>query len=54
MTMITAPSLGLPPVGDILARVGDKWTILLLMALGGRRMRFGELNRPINGISSAC
>jgi DNA-binding HxlR family transcriptional regulator len=38
-------------VGDILARVGDKWTILLLMALGDRRMRFGELQRAINGIS---
>jgi DNA-binding HxlR family transcriptional regulator len=38
-------------VGNILARVGDKWTILLLMALGDRRMRFGELNRAINGIS---
>jgi DNA-binding HxlR family transcriptional regulator len=38
-------------VGDFLARVGDKWTILLLMALGDRRMRFGELNRAINGIS---
>jgi DNA-binding HxlR family transcriptional regulator len=38
-------------VGDILARVGDKWTILLLMAIGDRRMRFGELHRAINGIS---
>jgi DNA-binding HxlR family transcriptional regulator len=38
-------------VGDILARIGDKWTILLLMALGDQRMRFGELNRAINGIS---
>jgi DNA-binding HxlR family transcriptional regulator len=38
-------------VGDVLARVGDKWTILLLMALGDRRMRFGELHRAINGIS---
>src|ERR1700674_2244111 len=38
-------------VGDILARVGDKWTILLLMVLGDRRMRFGELHRAINGIS---
>jgi DNA-binding HxlR family transcriptional regulator len=38
-------------VGDILARVGDKWTILLLMAIGDRRMRFGELQRAINGIS---
>jgi DNA-binding HxlR family transcriptional regulator len=38
-------------VGDILARVGDKWTILLLMAIGDRRMRFGELHRAISGIS---
>jgi DNA-binding HxlR family transcriptional regulator len=37
--------------GDILARVGDKWTILLLMVLGDRRMRFTELHRAINGIS---
>jgi DNA-binding HxlR family transcriptional regulator len=36
---------------DVLARVGDKWTILLLMALGDRRMRFTELHRAINGIS---
>ena len=38
-------------VGDILERVGDKWAILLLMAIGDRRMRFGELHRAINGIS---
>jgi DNA-binding HxlR family transcriptional regulator len=37
--------------GDILARLGDKWTILLLMVLGDRRMRFTELHRMINGIS---
>jgi DNA-binding HxlR family transcriptional regulator len=36
---------------DVLARVGDKWTILLLMVLGDRRMRFTELHRAINGIS---
>jgi DNA-binding HxlR family transcriptional regulator len=36
---------------DILARVSDKWTILLLMSLGDRRMRFTELHRAINGIS---
>ena len=38
-------------VGDFLERVSDKWTILLLMVLGDRRMRFGELHRAINGIS---
>jgi DNA-binding HxlR family transcriptional regulator len=36
---------------DILARVSDKWTILLLMVLGDRRMRFTELHRAVNGIS---
>jgi len=38
-------------IGQILARVGDKWTILLLDALGDRRMRFKELHRAIDGIS---
>ena len=37
--------------GDILARLGDKWTILLLMVLGDQRMRFTELHRTITGIS---
>lgn len=45
------PSADCRRVGDILARVGDKWTILLLTKLGNRRMRFGELHRAINGIS---
>ena len=38
-------------LGDILARVGDKWTILLLAALGERRMRFKDLHRAVGGIS---
>ena len=38
-------------VADILARVGDKWTVLVLMAIGDRRVRFGKLHRAINGIS---
>lgn len=38
-------------IGHILARVGDKWTILLLAALGEKRMRFNELHRAIDGIS---
>jgi DNA-binding HxlR family transcriptional regulator len=39
------------PVAHILARVGDKWTILLLRALGDKPMRFKELHRAMNGIS---
>jgi DNA-binding HxlR family transcriptional regulator len=38
-------------VGDFLARVGDKWTIPLLSAIGDRRMRFGELHRAVADIS---
>jgi DNA-binding HxlR family transcriptional regulator len=36
---------------DLLARIGDKWTILVLAAIGERRLRFGELHRAVNGIS---
>lgn len=39
------------PIGEILSRVGDKWTIMLFAALGGRRMRFKDLHRAIDGIS---
>lgn len=39
------------PIGQILARVGDKWTILLLATLGDRKMRFKELYRAVDGIS---
>lgn len=38
-------------IGQILARVGDKWTILLLAALGDKRLRFKELHRAVDGIS---
>ena len=38
-------------VGEFLARVGDKWTIPLLSAMGDRRMRFGELYRAVDDIS---
>ncbi|WP_083567329.1 helix-turn-helix domain-containing protein [Hyphomicrobium sp. CS1GBMeth3] len=39
------------PVREILGRVGDKWTGLLLGALGDSRMRFKELHRAVPGIS---
>jgi DNA-binding HxlR family transcriptional regulator len=38
-------------VSNILARVGDKWTVLVVGQLGGGRMRFSELRRAIDGIS---
>jgi len=38
-------------VGEILSRVGDKWTVLIIMMLGHGPKRFNEIKRGINGIS---
>lgn len=39
------------PIAQILARVGDKWSILLLNVLGDETMRFKDLHRAVPGIS---
>lgn len=39
------------PVGDILALIGDKWTVVVIGALGDGKKRFNELKREIEGIS---
>jgi DNA-binding HxlR family transcriptional regulator len=38
-------------VGPVLARVGDKWTVLVIVVLRGRPHRFNELKRCVDGIS---
>ena len=38
-------------VASILARVGDKWSVLVIMLLSGGPRRFNELKRMIGGIS---
>jgi len=38
-------------VSDILQRVGDKWTVLVVGKLGGGSMRFNELRTSVGGIS---
>ena len=38
-------------VSDVLARVGDKWSVLVVTRLGQGPMRFNELRRTIDGIS---
>lgn len=38
-------------VAPVLARVGDKWSILIVMTLAGGTRRFNELKREIDGIS---
>jgi DNA-binding HxlR family transcriptional regulator len=38
-------------VASVLARVGDKWSVLVIMMLIDGPMRFNELKRKIGGIS---
>ncbi|MFC5552783.1 winged helix-turn-helix transcriptional regulator [Methylobacterium iners] len=38
-------------VSEILARVGDKWSVLIVMMLGSGPRRFNELKRMVGGIS---
>lgn len=38
-------------VNEILSRVGDKWTVLVVNYLGNGPMRFNELKRTVSGIS---
>jgi DNA-binding HxlR family transcriptional regulator len=38
-------------ISDVLSRVGDKWSVLVVTRLGGGPMRFNELRRSIGGIS---
>jgi len=39
------------PVREVLDRVGDKWSVLVIVLLGQRTHRFNELHRAIEGIS---
>src|SRR5580692_11386809 len=39
------------PSRDILARVGQKWTILVMVALRDQPLRFGDIRRQIQGVS---
>jgi DNA-binding HxlR family transcriptional regulator len=39
------------PVTDVLRRVGDKWSVLVIVLLGKHPYRFNELHRGIETIS---
>lgn len=39
------------PVTDVLRRLSDKWTLLLVTLLSQRPFRFNELHRAVEGIS---
>ncbi len=38
-------------ISDVLARIGDKWSVLVVSRLGAGPLRFNELRRQIGGIS---
>lgn len=38
-------------IRDMLDRVGDTWTVMVVVELGASERRFGELQRAIDGIS---
>jgi len=38
-------------VSEVLSRVGDKWSVLIVMALGGGPRRFNEIKRAVGGVS---
>ncbi|QWP75920.1 helix-turn-helix transcriptional regulator [Lysobacter sp. K5869] len=37
--------------GQVLARVGEKWSVFIIMSLAEKPHRFTELKRALNGIS---
>lgn len=39
------------PSRNVLARIGDKWSSLIIAALSDAPLRFGELKRRLDGIS---
>ena len=44
-------SAGCKNVAPVLNRVGDKWSMMIVMMLANGSMRFSELKRAIDGIS---
>ncbi len=58
-TSVTAPSTmdeskvhdSCPLAREVLGRVGDKWSVLVIVQLGEGTKRFSEVRRSIDGIS---
>ena len=56
MTVIDRPHLNpasseCRAVNTVLARIGDKWSVLIVGILGGGPKRFNEIKRMVGGIS---
>lgn len=45
------PFVAACPSRTVLDRIGDRWTVLVVICLADGAMRFGELDRRIDGIS---
>jgi DNA-binding HxlR family transcriptional regulator len=45
------PSEACPKISQVLARVGEKWSVLIIIMLAERTRRFSELKRVIGGVS---
>ncbi|GAT66017.1 hxlR family transcriptional regulator [Planomonospora sphaerica] len=48
---VPADELAACPVGEVFRRMGDKWSMLLVVLLGSGPHRYGELHRAVEGIS---
>ncbi|HWU56652.1 MAG TPA: helix-turn-helix domain-containing protein [Rhizomicrobium sp.] len=51
MTALDVHSEDCRGVSSILARVGDKWSVLIIVLLGDGPKRFNEIKRLVGGIS---
>jgi DNA-binding HxlR family transcriptional regulator len=45
------PSGECPKISQVLARIGEKWSVLIIIMLAERSRRFSELKRAIGGVS---
>ena len=45
------PSEACPKISQVLARIGEKWSVLIIIMLAERARRFSELKRAIGGVS---
>jgi DNA-binding HxlR family transcriptional regulator len=45
------PSDECPKVSQVLARIGEKWSVLIIIMLAEKTRRFSELKRAIGGVS---
>lgn len=50
-TPITADPHHDCPIREVLDRIGDKWSVLIVAVLGNGSHRFSQLHRAIDGIS---